>query len=170
MPWSLWKGMCSQRILEGHKFPNSIGYSPGQAQVTKTDRKCSIYTGLKKVKTGSYVFFQLYLGFPWGCFGRFWKPSMLNMFIWKVWSRGRLKDRKKCVHIIQHINSHLSKRNSGWSGWSNLRDSKKRVELVEAPLMSCCQKIWLRGMLGALENILQNAGLTNMFQCASLAG
>ena len=43
MPWSLWKWMGSQCIFEGIKFPNSIGYSPGQAHVTNIDPKCSFF-------------------------------------------------------------------------------------------------------------------------------
>ena len=43
MPWSLWKWLGSQRIFEGIKFPNPIGYSPGQAHVTNIDPKCSFF-------------------------------------------------------------------------------------------------------------------------------
>ena len=50
MPWSLWKWMWPQCIFEGKHFPNSIGFSPGQAQVTNIDLKCSFffYLGFKK--------------------------------------------------------------------------------------------------------------------------
>ena len=42
-------------------------------------------------------------------------------------------------------------------------DGKENVELVEAPLMFCYQKIWLRGMLWALENILQKCWFQTYF-------
>ena len=64
MPWSLWKWLCPQCIFEGKHFPNSIGYSPGKAQVTNIDLKCSFFTGLSKSRVP--IFFQLCLGFPWG--------------------------------------------------------------------------------------------------------
>ena len=64
MPWSLWKWLCPQCIFEGKHFPNSIGYSPGKAQVTNIDLKCSFFTGLSKSRVP--IFFQLCLRFPWG--------------------------------------------------------------------------------------------------------
>ena len=56
MPWSLWKWLGSQRIFEGIKFPNPIAYTPGQAHVTNINPKCSFFTGLERVKTGSHFF------------------------------------------------------------------------------------------------------------------
>ena len=145
MPWSLWKWLGSQRIFEGIKFPNPIGYSPGQAHVTNIDPKCSLFYWAWKRENRIPIFSLMYLGCPWGCilkstlvapalkenifeevkqntrkrisqwnipilsrlmpiaslwcFGRFWKPSMLNMFIWnhlKTFERGGgSRDRKK---------------------------------------------------------------------------
>ena len=63
MPWSLWKWLCPQCIFEGKHFPNSIGYSPGKAQVTNIDLKCSFFTGLQKVKAGSQFFSNCAWGF-----------------------------------------------------------------------------------------------------------
>ena len=57
MPWSLWKWLGSQRIFEGIKFLNPIGYSPGQAHVTNIDPKCSVFLlGLKKWKQDPIFF------------------------------------------------------------------------------------------------------------------
>ena len=63
MPWSLWKWMRPQCIFEGKHFPNSIGFSPGKAQVTNIDLKCSFFTGLQKVKAGSQFFSNCAWGF-----------------------------------------------------------------------------------------------------------
>ena len=63
MPWSLWKWMWPQCIFEGKHFPNSIGFSPGKAQVTNIDLKCSFFTGLQKVKAGSHFFSNCAWGF-----------------------------------------------------------------------------------------------------------
>ena len=63
MPWSLWKWMWPQCIFEGKHFPNSIGFSPGKAQVTNIDLKCSFFTGLQKVKAGSQFFSNCAWGF-----------------------------------------------------------------------------------------------------------
>ena len=63
MPWSLWKLMWPQCIFEGKHFPNSIGFSPGKAQVTNIDLKCSFFTGLQKVKAGSQFFSNCAWGF-----------------------------------------------------------------------------------------------------------
>ena len=56
MPWSLWKWIGSQCIFEGQNISNSIGYSPGQARLQTSIRKCSFFNGLKKVKKGSHFF------------------------------------------------------------------------------------------------------------------
>jgi hypothetical protein len=39
-----------------------------------------------------------------GCFGRFWKPSMLNMLILKdLREEGGWRIGKKCFNTIQHM-------------------------------------------------------------------
>ena len=67
MPWSLWKWLGSQRIFEGIKFPNPIGYSPGQAHVTNIDPKCSFFYWAWKSENRIPIFSLVYLGCPWGC-------------------------------------------------------------------------------------------------------
>ena len=66
MPWSLWKWLGSQRIFEGIKFPNPIGYSPGQAHVTNIDPKCSFFYWAWKSENRIPIFSLMYLGCPWG--------------------------------------------------------------------------------------------------------
>jgi len=55
--------MWPQCIFEGKYFPNSIGFSPGQAQVTNIDLKCLFFIGFQKVKVGSQLFSNCAWGF-----------------------------------------------------------------------------------------------------------
>ena len=106
MPWSLWKWLCPQCIFEGKHFPNSIGYSPGKAQVTNIDLK-AFFSGLQKVKAGSQ-FFSNCLGFPWGWIlkSTLVAPALKENFFEKV---GQHTTSCNKIHFTKHHSQNKPK-------------------------------------------------------------
>ena len=127
MPWSLWKWLGSQRIFEGIKFPNPIGYSPGQAHVTNIDPKCSFFYWAWKSENRIPIFSLVYLGCPWGCIlkSTLVAPALKENIFEKV----KQNTRKRTKHHSERTPKSMYDC-VGWS-WSFGSPSFFQIDLVK---------------------------------------